>query len=149
MCSVKEVTLQMTSSDPKSHLFVNFGLFFPSLDTPFPQIDIIRAMMIVWRIRGKIIRSVLCNIVCNDGAQCNAHIHCESKKQGTTILSITVDRISNFFTDRFISKYATKSSLTIPSRLKGVAELPFETSVSENSENLMHALLSTTNHKVV
>jgi len=45
-------------------------------------------------------------------------IHCESKKQGTTILSITspnVDWFSNFFfTERFTSKYATKSSLTIP-----------------------------------
>ena len=30
---------------------------------PFPQIDIIRAMVIVWRVREKIIRSVLCNIV--------------------------------------------------------------------------------------
>jgi len=52
-----------------------------------------------------------------------------------------------FFTGRFNSKYATKSSLTIPSHLNGVAELPCETSVSENSENLMHASLSTTNHK--
>ena len=33
---------------------------------PFPQIDNIGAMMIVWRVRGKIIRSVLCNIVCNN-----------------------------------------------------------------------------------
>jgi len=40
---------------------------------PFPQIDIIGAMMIVLRIRGKIIRSVLCSIVCNNCAQCNAH----------------------------------------------------------------------------
>jgi len=54
-----------------------------------------------------------------------------------------------FFTDRFTSKYATKLSLTIPPHLKGVTELPCETSVSENSENLMHASLSTTNHKVV
>jgi len=37
---------------------------------PFPQIDIIGAMLIVWRVRGKIIRSVLCNIVCNNCAQC-------------------------------------------------------------------------------
>ena len=79
-------------------------------------------------------------------------LHCESIKQDTTILSITspnVDRFSIFFTDRLNSKYATKSSLTIPLHLKGVAELPCETSVSENSENLMHASLSTTNHKVV
>jgi len=37
------------------------------------QIDIIGAMVIVWRVRGKIIRSVVCNIVCNNCAQCNAH----------------------------------------------------------------------------
>jgi len=54
-----------------------------------------------------------------------------------------------FFTDRFTSKYATKSSLAIPPHLKGVTELPCEISVSENSENLMHLSLSTTNHKVV
>jgi len=29
----------------------------------------------VWRVRGKIIRSVLCNIVRNSCAQCNAHTH--------------------------------------------------------------------------
>jgi len=54
-----------------------------------------------------------------------------------------------FFTYRFTSKYATTSSLTIPSHLTCVAELPCEASVLENSENLMHASLSTTNHKVV
>jgi len=31
---------------------------------PFPQIDIMRAVVIVWRVRRKTIRSVLCNIVC-------------------------------------------------------------------------------------
>jgi len=46
-----------------------------SAHPPFPQIDIIGAMVIVWRVRGKIIRSVLCNIVCNSCAQCNAHTH--------------------------------------------------------------------------
>jgi len=40
--------------------------------SPFPQIDIIGAMMIVWRVRGKIVRSVLCSIVCDNCAQCNA-----------------------------------------------------------------------------
>jgi len=30
---------------------------------------------IVCRVRGKIIRSVLCNIVCNNCAQCNAHTY--------------------------------------------------------------------------
>jgi len=42
---------------------------------PFPQIDIIGAVVTVWRVRGKIIRSVLCNIVCNNCAQCNAHTY--------------------------------------------------------------------------
>ena len=41
----------------------------------FPQIDIIGAMVIVWRVRGKIIRSVLCNIVCNSSAECDAHTY--------------------------------------------------------------------------
>jgi len=35
-----------------------------------------------------------------------------------------------FFTDRFISNYATKSSSTILPRLTWVAEVPCETSVS-------------------
>jgi len=39
--------------------------------TPLPQIDIIGAMLIVWRVRGKIIRSGLCN----NCAQCNAHTY--------------------------------------------------------------------------
>ena len=41
--------------------------------TPFSQIDVIGAMVIAWRVRGTIIRSVLCNIVCNNCAQCSAH----------------------------------------------------------------------------
>ena len=35
--------------------------------------DIIGPVVIVWRVKGKIIRSVLCNILCNNCAQCNAH----------------------------------------------------------------------------
>ena len=30
--------------------------------------------MIVWRVRGKIIGSLLCNIVCSSCAQCIAHV---------------------------------------------------------------------------
>jgi len=37
--------------------------------------DIIGAMVIVWRVRGKIISPVLCSIVCNSCAQCNAHTY--------------------------------------------------------------------------
>jgi len=49
--------------------------FFASVSsvyTPFPQIDIIGAVVIVWRVRGKTVRSVLCNTVCNNCAQCDA-----------------------------------------------------------------------------
>jgi len=35
-------------------------------------------------------------------------------------------------TARFTSKYATKTSLTIPHHLKRVAALPCKTSISEN-----------------
>jgi len=45
------------------------------LAPPFPQIDIIGAMMIVWRVREKIMRFVLCDILLNNCAQCNAHTH--------------------------------------------------------------------------
>ena len=47
------------------------------LPPPFPQRDIIGAMVIVWRARGKIIRSVLCSasIVCNSCTQWTAHTH--------------------------------------------------------------------------
>jgi len=47
----------------------------PSQSAPFPQIDIIGAMLIVWRVGGQIIRSVLCNIVRNNCAQCDAHTY--------------------------------------------------------------------------
>jgi len=36
---------------------------------PFPQIDIIEAMVIFWKARGKLFRSVLCSIVCNNCTQ--------------------------------------------------------------------------------
>jgi len=52
-------------------------LFLSMLHTvsfpPFPQIDIIGVVVIVWRVRGKIIRYVLFNIVCSNCAQCDAH----------------------------------------------------------------------------
>jgi len=45
---------------------------------PFPQVDIIGAMVIVRRVRGKIIGSVLCNYVRNKSAQYNAHTYEQS-----------------------------------------------------------------------
>ena len=44
--------------------------------SPFPQIYIIGAMVIVWRVRGKLSGLFcMCNIVCNNCAQCNAHTY--------------------------------------------------------------------------
>ena len=51
----------------------NFKKLFCMELLTLPRIDIIGAMVIVRRVRGKIIRSVLCNIVCNNCAQCSAH----------------------------------------------------------------------------
>jgi len=45
------------------------------VNLPFPQIDIIGAMMTFCRVKGKIVRSVLCSIVCNNCAQRNAHTY--------------------------------------------------------------------------
>jgi len=39
------------------------------VDPSFPQTDIIGAMVIVWSARGKIIRFVVCSIVCNNCTQ--------------------------------------------------------------------------------
>ena len=54
---------------------------------PFPQIDIIGDVAIVWRVRGKIIRSFLCNIVCNNCAQCDAHIYEQTNSSLDWVLS--------------------------------------------------------------
>ena len=54
---------------------------------PFPQIDIIRAVVIVWRVRRKTIRSVLCNIVCNNCAQCDAHTYEQTNSSLDWVLS--------------------------------------------------------------
>jgi len=55
--------------------------------SPFPQIDIIGAVVIVWRVRGKTIRSVLRNIVCNNCAQCNAHTYEQTNSSLDWVLS--------------------------------------------------------------
>ena len=65
---------------------------------PFPQIDIIGAMVIVWRVRGKIIRYVLCNIVCNNCVQCNAHTY----EQTNSSLDWVLSHWAHFTVLRFI-----------------------------------------------
>ena len=59
----------------RSTLPVKQGRSSRPVKPPFPQIDIIGAVVIVWRVRGKTIRSVLCNIVCNNCAQCDAYMN--------------------------------------------------------------------------
>jgi len=58
-----------------------------SSEAPFPQIDIIGAVVIVWRVRVKTIRSVLCNIVCNYCAQCDAHTYEQTNSSPDWVLS--------------------------------------------------------------
>jgi len=56
---------------------------FPeSLRHPFPQIDIIGAV-----VRRKTIRSVLCNIVCNNCEQCDAHTYEQTNSSVDWVLS--------------------------------------------------------------
>jgi len=58
-----------------TYLDTNTLSYSPGTHSPFPQIDIMGTMVIVWKVRGNIIWSVLCNIVCNNCAQCDAHTY--------------------------------------------------------------------------
>ena len=90
--------------------FVKFGRVVFETCPPFPQIDIVGAMAIAWRVRGKIIRSVLCNIVCNNCAQCNAHTY----KQTQQFSGLLVFSLGLYFTVlRFIFVYVLCISLYI------------------------------------
>ena len=66
------------------YIFILFLLLYAP---PFPQIDIIGDVVIVWRVRGKTIRSVLCYIVCNDCAQCDAHTYEQTNSSLDWVLS--------------------------------------------------------------
>ena len=68
-----------------THCLIKYA--FSALSPPFPQLDIIGAVVIVWRVRGKTIRSVLCNIVCNNCAQCNAHTYEQTNSSVDWVLS--------------------------------------------------------------
>ena len=54
---------------------------------PFPQIDVIGAVVIVWRARGKIIRSVLSSIVSNNCTQWAAHTYEQTNSSLDWVLS--------------------------------------------------------------
>ena len=73
---------------------------------PFPQIDIIRAVVIVWRVRGKTIRSVLCNIVCNNCAQCDAPTY----EQTNSSLDWVLSHWAHFNVLRFITGSIARSA---------------------------------------
>jgi len=57
-----------------------FECCFATSFSPVPQMDIIRAMVIVWRVRGKIIRSVLC-ILCATTVHSAVHTHTHTYEQ--------------------------------------------------------------------
>ena len=69
------LTEHATVSVTVGHICIRSIVMRPNNVPPFPQIDIIGDVVIVWRVRGKTIRSVLCNIVCNNCAQCDAHTY--------------------------------------------------------------------------
>ena len=74
-------------------------LIYPYLETRFPSFpDIIRDVVILWRVRGKTIRSVLCNIVCNNCAQCDAHTY----EQTNSSLDWVLSHWAHFTVLRFI-----------------------------------------------
>jgi len=52
----------------------------------------------VWRVRGKTIRSVLCNIVCNNCTQCDAHTY----EQTNSSLDWDLSHWAHFTVLRFI-----------------------------------------------
>jgi len=62
------------------HLFVCLNVVLLHRFSPIPQMDIIRAMMIVWRVRGKIIRSGLC-ILCATTVHSAVHTHTHTYEQ--------------------------------------------------------------------
>jgi len=67
---------------------------------PFPQIVTIGAVVVVWRVRGKIIRSVLCNIVHNSCAQYSAL--CTHMNRPNSSLDWVLSHWTHFTVCRFI-----------------------------------------------
>ena len=94
------LSLSLSDTEPlelKQTRVLYLGLYLP----PFPQIDIIGAMLIVWRVKGKIIRSVLCSIVFNNCAQCNTHTY----EQTYSSLDWVLSHWAHFTVLRFIFVY--------------------------------------------
>jgi len=70
---------------------------FNDMDTHSPPLDNIWAMMMVWRMRGKIIRTVLCCTVYNSRAQWHAHCTNTSSSYRSTVsgLNLSIQFIIN------------------------------------------------------
>ena len=83
--------------------------FYESRPTPFPQIDIIGAMVIAWRVRGKIFISVMCNIVRNNCIQCNAHTY----ERTSSSLDWVLSHWAHFTVLRFIFVYVLLHALHV------------------------------------
>jgi len=70
-CPVYDNQVYWHSCDLRTGYFASFHWYYYPL--PSPPVYIIWAMMIVWRIRGNIIRTVLCCVVYDNCAQWYAH----------------------------------------------------------------------------
>jgi len=77
---------------------------------PFHQIDIIGAMVIVWRVRGKIIRSVLCNIVSNNNVHSAMQTHVN---RPSSSLDWVLSHWGHFTVLRFIFVYVLFFCITV------------------------------------
>jgi len=58
----------------KSRMVYLFGASLPRSSPPFPQIDIIRAVVIVWRVRGKL-SGLFCAVLCATIVHSAMHTH--------------------------------------------------------------------------
>ena len=82
-CSVYAISPCLLQTSPVS--------LTPASVTPHPlfsQIESMEAVVIVWRVGGKIIRSDVCRIVCNNCAQCSAHTHTHIMKRPNSCLLV-------------------------------------------------------------
>jgi len=63
------------NTDTSTHTHIHTNTDTYTVIIPFPQIDIIEVTVIVWRVRGKILSSVLCNIMLQNNVHSAMHTH--------------------------------------------------------------------------
>ena len=81
--------------------------------SPFPQIDIIGAVVIVWRARGKIIRYVQCSIVCSNCTQWTAHTYEHWRDLTVLWIGFCLTGPISLCVDSFLSMYYFVSDRTL------------------------------------